>query len=70
MRVEKITTASAKDLLVRGNADLLRTTAVGLVGSRKGSLKSVGAAQNFAGNLDSLGIFQDKVLEVPSQVNG
>jgi predicted Rossmann fold nucleotide-binding protein DprA/Smf involved in DNA uptake len=56
MRVEKITTASAKDLLVRGNADLLRTVPVSIVGSRKASLKGVGAAQDCAGQLARLGI--------------
>src|ERR1039458_1146415 len=56
MRVEKITTATAKDLLTRGNADLLRTAAVGIVGSRKASLKGVGAAQDCAGQLARLGV--------------
>jgi DNA processing protein len=56
MRVEKSTTANAKDLLVRGNADLLRTATVGIVGSRKASLKGVGAAQDCAGQLAKLGI--------------
>ena len=56
MRVEKITTATAKDLLTRGNADLLQTVSVGIVGSRKASLKGVGAAQDCAGQLARLGI--------------
>src|ERR1035438_10768725 len=56
MRVEKITTATAKDLLTRGNADLLQTVSVGIVGSRKASIKGVGAAQDGAGQLARLGI--------------
>jgi DNA processing protein len=56
MGVERITTATARELLTRGNAGLLRTPAVGIVGSRKASIKGVGAAQDCAWQLAKLGV--------------
>jgi len=56
MRVERITTATARELLTRGNAGLLRTPAVGIVGSRKASIKGVDAAQDCAWQLAKMGV--------------
>ena len=56
MGVERITKATARELLTRGNAGLLRTPAVGIVGSRKASIKGVGAAQDCAWQLAKLGV--------------
>ncbi len=56
MRVERIATAAVRELLTRGNAGLLRTPAVGIVGSRKASIKGVDAAQDCAWQLAKLGV--------------